>query len=119
MNLLHWRVILNALAALSAAVGAAMLVPAAYSLLTRPDNAWIFWLPGASALAFGAALGPAAVAIQSVAQQQDIVASRRFAGDCTPVGSDCFVRPSCQHQHTGLEIPTAGESIGGRPQLGE
>ena len=56
MNLLHWRVILNALAALSAAVGAAMLVPAAYSLLTRPDDAWIFWLPGAAAMVLGAAL---------------------------------------------------------------
>ncbi len=47
---------MNALAALVAAVGAAMLVPAAYSLLTGPDDAWIFWLPGAAALALGATL---------------------------------------------------------------
>ncbi len=56
MNLLNPRVIVNALGALVAAVGAVMLVPAAYSLLTTPDDAWVFWLPGAVALALGAAL---------------------------------------------------------------
>lgn len=56
MNLLNPRVILNALAALVAAVGAVMLVPAAYSLLTAPDEAWAFWLPGSAALASGAVL---------------------------------------------------------------
>src|SRR5215211_5149848 len=33
-----------------------MLVPAAYSLLTGLDDGWTFWLPGAMALALGAAL---------------------------------------------------------------
>ncbi|CAA9421392.1 MAG: Trk potassium uptake system protein TrkH [uncultured Rubrobacteraceae bacterium] len=56
MNLLNPRVIANALAALVAAVGATMLVPAAYALLTAPEHAWIFWVPGAAALALGAAL---------------------------------------------------------------
>ena len=56
MSFLNLRAIVNALAALVAAVGAAMLVPAAYSLLTGPDDAWIFWLPGAAALALGATL---------------------------------------------------------------
>ncbi len=56
MNLLNPRVIANALAALVAAVGAMMLVPAAYALLTAPEHAWIFWVPGAAALALGAAL---------------------------------------------------------------
>ena len=56
MNLLNPRVIANALAALVAAVGATMLVPAAYALLTAPEHAWIFWVPGAVALALGAAL---------------------------------------------------------------
>lgn len=56
MNLLNPRVIVNALGVLVAAVGAVMLVPAAYSLLTTPDDAWVFWLPGAVALALGAAL---------------------------------------------------------------
>ncbi len=56
MNLLNPRVIVNALGVLVAAVGAVMLVPAAYSLLTTPDEAWVFWLPGAVALALGAAL---------------------------------------------------------------
>jgi trk system potassium uptake protein len=56
VNVLNLRVIMNALAALVAAVGAVMLVPAAYSLLTGSDDAWIFWLPGATALGLGAAL---------------------------------------------------------------
>jgi len=56
VSFLNLRAIVNALAALVAAVGAAMLVPAAYSLLTGPDDAWIFWLPGAAALALGATL---------------------------------------------------------------
>ena len=47
---------MSALAALVAAVGALMLVPTAYSLLTTPDDAWIFWLPGVVALALGAVL---------------------------------------------------------------
>ena len=58
MHLLYPRVIVNALAVLSAAAGAAMLVPAAYSLLTAPNDAWVFWLPGAGALALGVALFP-------------------------------------------------------------
>jgi len=58
VNLLYPRVIVNALAVLSAAAGAAMLVPAAYSLLTAPNDAWVFWLPGAGALALGVALFP-------------------------------------------------------------
>src|SRR5919107_3216220 len=41
---------------LIAAGGAAMFVPAAYSLLVAPDVAWLFWLPGAVALVFGAVL---------------------------------------------------------------
>src|SRR5829696_740269 len=41
---------------LIAAGGAAMLVPAAYSLLVAPDDAWLFWLPGAVALVFGVVL---------------------------------------------------------------
>ncbi len=56
MSVLNLRAIVNALATLVAAVGSAMLVPAAYSLLTGPDDAWIFWLPGAVALALGATL---------------------------------------------------------------
>ena len=56
MSFLNLRVIVNALAALVAAVGALMLVPTVYSLLTAPDDAWILWLPGAVALALGAAL---------------------------------------------------------------
>jgi trk system potassium uptake protein len=58
VHLLYPRVIVNALAVLSAAAGAAMLVPAAYSLLTAPNDAWVFWLPGAGALALGVALFP-------------------------------------------------------------
>src|ERR687898_175059 len=48
--------ILNALAMLICAGGAAMLVPAAYSLLKAPDEAWVFWLPGVVVLALGAVL---------------------------------------------------------------
>jgi trk system potassium uptake protein TrkH len=48
--------ILNALAMLISAGGAAMLVPAAYSLLKASDEAWIFWVPGVGILAVGAAL---------------------------------------------------------------
>ena len=53
MHLLYPRVIVNALAVLSAAAGAAMLLPAAYALLQAPDDAWVFWLPGTAALALG------------------------------------------------------------------
>ena len=56
MKVLNPRAILHALAMLIAAGGAAMLVPAAYSLLVAPDDAWLFWLPGAVALVFGAVL---------------------------------------------------------------
>ena len=56
VSVLNLRVIANALAALVAVVGAVMLVPAAYSLLTGLDDGWTFWLPGAMALALGAAL---------------------------------------------------------------
>ena len=56
MKDLHPRAIINALATLIAAGGAAMLVPAAYSLLTAPNEAWVFWLPAAVALALGAGL---------------------------------------------------------------
>ena len=56
MHLLYLRVIVKALAVLTAAAGAAMLVPAAYSLLTAPDDAWVFWLPGTAALALGSTL---------------------------------------------------------------
>src|ERR687897_3497006 len=48
--------ILNALAMLICVGGAVMLVPAAYSLLKAPEEAWIFWSPGVVALAVGAAL---------------------------------------------------------------
>src|SRR5215211_5554475 len=48
--------ILNALAMLICVGGAVMLVPAAYSLLKAPEEAWIFWAPGVVALAVGAAL---------------------------------------------------------------
>lgn len=47
---------MNALAALITALGAVMLVPAVYSLLTVPGEAWIFWLPGVAALALGLTL---------------------------------------------------------------
>lgn len=56
MRVLHVRMILNALAMLICAGGAAMLVPAAYSLLADPGEAWIFWAPSVAALASGAAL---------------------------------------------------------------
>lgn len=56
MNL-HLRVLINALAALVAVGGAAMFVPAAYSLLAgQDDDSWVFWLPGGGALALGVAL---------------------------------------------------------------
>lgn len=48
--------ILNAVAMLICAGGAAMLVPAAYSLLKAPNEAWIFWSPALIALAVGAVL---------------------------------------------------------------
>lgn len=56
MKVLHLRLILNALAMLISAGGAAMLVPAAYSLLEAPEEAWILWVPGVIVLALGAAL---------------------------------------------------------------
>jgi trk system potassium uptake protein TrkH len=56
VSVLNLRLIANALAAIVAVVGAVMLVPAAYALLAGPDGGWIFWLPGAAALALGAAL---------------------------------------------------------------
>ena len=48
--------ILNALAMVISAGGAAMLVPAAYSLLKAPEEAWVFWVPGVIALTLGAVL---------------------------------------------------------------
>jgi trk system potassium uptake protein TrkH len=56
VHVLHLRLILNALAMLICAGGAVMLVPAAYSLLKAPEEAWTFWAPGVVALAVGAAL---------------------------------------------------------------
>jgi trk system potassium uptake protein len=56
VKVLHLRMILNALAMLISAGGAAMLVPAAYSLLKAPDEAWVFWVPGVIVLALGAVL---------------------------------------------------------------
>jgi trk system potassium uptake protein len=56
VKVLHLRLILSALSLVVCAGGAAMLVPAAYSLLTSPDAAWIFWLPGVIALGAGAVL---------------------------------------------------------------
>ena len=56
MKVLHLRMILNALAMLISAGGAAMLVPAAYSLLKAPEEAWVFWVPGVIVLALGAVL---------------------------------------------------------------
>jgi trk/ktr system potassium uptake protein len=47
--------ILNAVAMVVSAVGTAMLVPAAYSLVKAPEEAWVFWVPGVVALAVGAA----------------------------------------------------------------
>src|SRR5215212_2274512 len=48
--------ILNALAMLISAGGAAMLVPAVYSLLKAPEEAWVYWAPGVIVLALGAVL---------------------------------------------------------------
>src|SRR5919112_4384542 len=48
--------ILNAVAMVVSAVGTAMLVPAAYSLVKSPEEAWVFWVPGVVALAVGATL---------------------------------------------------------------
>src|SRR5215204_1943465 len=48
--------ILNALAMVVSAGGAAMLIPAAYSLLEAPEEAWVFWLPSVIALAMGTVL---------------------------------------------------------------
>jgi trk system potassium uptake protein TrkH len=56
VKVLHLRLILNALAMLISAGGAAMLVPAAYSLATAPEEAWVFWVPGVIALVLGAVL---------------------------------------------------------------
>jgi trk system potassium uptake protein len=56
VNVLHLRMILNAVAMIICAGGAAMLVPAAYSLLKAPDEAWIFWSPGVIVLSVGAVL---------------------------------------------------------------
>jgi hypothetical protein len=54
---LHLRALINALAALIAVGGAAMLVPAAYSLLAdQDDEAWVLWLPGGGALTLGVCL---------------------------------------------------------------
>jgi trk system potassium uptake protein TrkH len=53
---LHLRLIVNALSMVVCAGGAAMLVPAAYSLLTTPSLAWVFWLPAVIALAGGGIL---------------------------------------------------------------
>src|SRR5688500_14402677 len=41
---------------LISAGGAAMLVPAAYSLVKAPEEAWVFWVPGVIVLALGAVL---------------------------------------------------------------
>ncbi len=56
MRVLHLRLIFNALAMAVCAVGAAMVVPAVYSLLRTPREAWVFWFPGVVALAAGAIL---------------------------------------------------------------
>jgi len=56
VKVLHLRLILNALSLVVCAGGAAMLVPAAYSLLTSPQASWVFWLPGVIALGTGALL---------------------------------------------------------------
>jgi hypothetical protein len=42
VKVLHLRMILNALAMLISAGGAAMLLPAAYSLVKAPEEAWVF-----------------------------------------------------------------------------
>jgi trk system potassium uptake protein TrkH len=56
VKVLHLRMILNALAMVVSAGGAAMLLPAAYSLLKAPEEAWVFWLPSLIVLALGAVL---------------------------------------------------------------
>jgi trk system potassium uptake protein TrkH len=56
VKVLHLRLILNALAMLICAGGAAMLLPAAYSLVKAPEEAWVFWVPGVIVLALGALL---------------------------------------------------------------
>jgi len=56
VKVLHFRIILNALAMLISAGGAAMVVPAAYSLVKSPEEAWVFWVPGVIVLAVGAVL---------------------------------------------------------------
>jgi trk system potassium uptake protein TrkH len=56
VSVLNLRLIANALAAIVAAAGAVLLLPAAYSLLTGPHDGWSFWLPGTAALALGAIL---------------------------------------------------------------
>jgi len=56
VKVLHLRMILNALAMLISAGGAAMLVPAAYSLVKTPEEAWVFWVPGVVVLTLGAVL---------------------------------------------------------------
>ena len=53
---MHPRIISNALGALLAAVGAAMLLPAAYSFLSADGNVVAFGLPALGALALGAIL---------------------------------------------------------------
>jgi trk system potassium uptake protein TrkH len=53
---LHPRVVTNALAAVIAAGGAAMLLPAAYSLLAGDGNTMAFALPGFGTLVLGAIL---------------------------------------------------------------
>jgi trk system potassium uptake protein len=56
VNALHLRIILNALAMVVSAGGAAMLIPAAYLLLKAPEEAWVFWVPSLIVLALGAVL---------------------------------------------------------------
>jgi trk system potassium uptake protein TrkH len=53
---LHPRVIANALGAVIAAVGAAMLIPAAFSLLADDGNVLAFGLPALATIALGAIL---------------------------------------------------------------
>src|SRR5215204_2400123 len=48
--------VLNALAMVVSARDAAMLIPAAYSLLKASDEAWVFWVPSVIVLALGAVL---------------------------------------------------------------
>jgi trk system potassium uptake protein TrkH len=56
VHVLHLRLILNAVAILVCAGGAAMLVPAAYSLVKTPEEAWVFWVPSVIVLTLGAGL---------------------------------------------------------------